>query len=72
MEMRQKLRAAGLAASGEMLGERWRSISPEERRRFDIMAIEDSERFYREMAAYNDKRMNAITLPLDSAATGLV
>lgn len=72
MEMRQKLKAAGLDASGKGLGERWRSISSEERRRFDAMAVEDSERYYREIAAYNDKRLNAIIPPTDSAATGLV
>jgi hypothetical protein len=75
MEMRPKLRAAGDDPSGVALGERWRSISQEERRRFDFMAVEDSQRYHREMAAYNNERLNAVTPPAAqaaSAATGLI
>ena len=72
MEMRPKLRAAGDDASGVALGERWRFVSGEERRRFDLMAVEDSQRYHREMAAYNNERLNAVTPPppaADAAST---
>lgn len=67
MELRPKLRALGDNTSGVAMGEKWRSVSQEERRRFESMAIEDSERYYREMATYNDGRLNSVTPPPPAA-----
>ncbi|KAL3796633.1 hypothetical protein ACHAW5_008908 [Stephanodiscus triporus] len=67
MELRPKLRALGDDTSGVAMGEKWRSVLQEERQRFEIMAIEDSERYYREMVAYNDGRLNSVTPPPPSA-----
>jgi hypothetical protein len=64
MEMRPKLHAAGFDASGVELGERWRFISQEERQRFQFMAVKDSQRYYWEMAAYNNMGHNAPTPPM--------
>jgi len=38
---------------GAIMGERWRSITPEEKAKYEAMANEDRERFNREMEAYN-------------------
>lgn len=41
---------------GTVLGERWRSLSPEERKRYDDMAQEDKLRFTAEMDAYKTQK----------------
>lgn len=47
------------------MGERWRNISPEEKKLFEAMAKEDRERFRREMDAYKAKQMKEAELSPD-------
>ena len=44
---------------GTLLGEKWRSLSPEEKQRYEDMAQEDKQRFNREMEEYSAKRIAA-------------
>jgi hypothetical protein len=57
MEERPRLRAEGLAISGTNLGERWRDLTAEQKRRYEDMAAKDKERYWREMTAYNRNRL---------------
>mmetsp|Transcript_299 Transcript_299/g.640 ORF Transcript_299/g.640 Transcript_299/m.640 type:complete len:165 (+) Transcript_299:145-639(+) len=52
-DVRPRMRALGMAISGETLGELWRSLTPDERARYEIMAAEEKQRYWREMAVYN-------------------
>ena len=41
---------------GALMGERWRSIAPEEKLKFEALANEDRNRFNRDMEEYNAKK----------------
>ena len=41
---------------GHIMGERWRALTPEEKKRFDDLAAEDKKRFNAEMDEYNAKK----------------
>lgn len=42
--------------SGRIMGERWRNLSPQEKKRYEDMAAEDKVRFEREMEEYNGRK----------------
>jgi len=53
---------------GHVMGERWRALLPEERRRYEDLATADKGRFNEEMAKYNAKRAEERTaLPAATA-----
>jgi structure-specific recognition protein 1 len=41
---------------GTLLGEKWRNLPPEEKQRYEDMALEDKQRFNREMEEYSANR----------------
>ena len=41
---------------GKLIGEKWREISSEEKKKFEAMANEDKERYNKELAKYNAKK----------------
>ena len=69
LDVRPRMRALGMAISGETLGELWRSLTPEQRARYEIKAAEEKQRYWREMAVYNASlgvMLNTVT-PLPNA-----
>jgi len=46
----------GFAQLGKLIGQRWKALSNQERKRFDKLAEKDIARYHREMAVYEDKR----------------
>ena len=51
---------------GKLLGERWRSLTPDEKKRYENLAAQDKIRFQREMEEYTAKQAAAAA----AAATG--
>lgn len=49
--------------TGTILGERWRQLPAEEKRKYEEMASEDKVRFNREMSEYNAKKAAAMMPP---------
>lgn len=47
---------------GTIMGQRWRSISPQEKKKFEAMAHEDRIRFNLEMEVYNAKKEEAASV----------
>lgn len=48
---------------GRVLGERWRALTPEEKKRFEAMAAEDKIRFSVEMQQYSANKTAAAVIP---------
>ncbi|KAL7547304.1 hypothetical protein ACHAWF_010624 [Thalassiosira exigua] len=44
---------------GYVMGERWRSLSPQEKKKYEDLANDDKKRFTEEMAAYNAEKQAA-------------
>mmetsp|Transcript_29228 Transcript_29228/g.62951 ORF Transcript_29228/g.62951 Transcript_29228/m.62951 type:complete len:128 (+) Transcript_29228:242-625(+) len=42
---------------GHVMGERWRALTPEEKKKYEDLANDDKKRFNEEMAAYNATKM---------------
>ena len=52
---------------GHVMGERWRALSAEDKKRYEDLANDDKKRFQEEMAAYNATKLNARPAPAASA-----
>lgn len=55
-EMIPKLKAERIAVTGNSLGERWRMVSEQERKRHERKAAEDRARYWKEMAIYRARQ----------------
>jgi len=55
-EMVPKLKAVGIAVTGNALGERWRMVSEQERKKHERNAAEDRSRYWKEMAIYRARQ----------------
>ena len=51
----------GFADMARVIGARWKSLTPEEKLKFDSIAAEDKARYKREMKAYKSSRTNSST-----------
>ena len=61
MEERPKIqnefKGIKFAEMGKLLGERWRGLTPDERKKYDMMASKDRVRLQTELKAYKEKQM---------------
>jgi hypothetical protein len=48
---------------GKVLGERWRALTPEEKKRYELIAAEDKVRFQLEMQQYTSNQAAAAAPP---------
>jgi hypothetical protein len=58
----------GFAGLGKIIGQRWRSLTAEQREPFDIMAEKDIERYRQEMKMYEGARRRKYVRPSPSVA----
>ena len=54
LKARLRMRASGAIDSWTAIGELWRSLSMDQRLRFDELVSTDNSRYYREMKACNN------------------
>lgn len=48
---------------GKVLGERWRALTPDEKKKFEAMAAQDKVRFQLEMQEFSVQQMEAASMP---------
>mmetsp|Transcript_4423 Transcript_4423/g.9569 ORF Transcript_4423/g.9569 Transcript_4423/m.9569 type:complete len:373 (-) Transcript_4423:201-1319(-) len=53
---------------GHVMGERWRALSAEDKKKYEDLANDDKKRFNEEMAAYNANKLSAASEPAAAAA----
>ena len=53
-KIQKEFKGIKFADMGKMLGERWRNLNPEEKKKYNLMASEDRKRLQVELKAYNE------------------